>query len=223
LTRENDQRLWSTLDVLADVTGGRSFKNTNDLAAGVKAAEIDLLGSYSLGFYVPDAPPGRWQDIRVRVRRPGVRVLHRKGYMTVAPAKQPLTWSHEEWQAAMHNPLGSTAIRLDGRVDVVEGGLNIVLQIASDDLHFNRIHTNPVTEVEIGLGERSAKEWTRVRRDAATITVKEDPQNKGIPPIVRFAKLWSVDSDTTAVRLIVRDRLTGRFGVLDMPLRGLRK
>ncbi len=42
MTRENDLRLWSTMDVLAEVTGGRSFKNTNDLTAGVRAAATDL-------------------------------------------------------------------------------------------------------------------------------------------------------------------------------------
>jgi VWFA-related protein len=54
LTRENDLRIWETMDVFADVTGGRSFRNTNDLTAGVNAAATDMRGSYSVGFYLPD-------------------------------------------------------------------------------------------------------------------------------------------------------------------------
>ena len=123
----------------------------------------------------------------------------------------------------MQNALGSTAIRLDARADAVSGGMNLVLQIASDDLYFKRVNDQPVTELEIGLGERNPKEWTRVRRDGATITIKQDPQKTAIAPIVRFSKVWTLSPDTTALRLIVRDRLTGRFGVLDMPLNAIRR
>ena len=119
MSRENDLRIWSTMDMLADVTGGRAFRNTNELTAGVRAAATDLRGSYSVGFYVPDNSDNRWREFDVRVNRPGVRVLHRKGYMALAPVKQPVNWSQAEWQAAMQNPLGSTAIRLDARADAV--------------------------------------------------------------------------------------------------------
>jgi VWFA-related protein len=223
MTRENDFRIWGTMDMLADVTGGRSFKNTNELTAGVRAAATDMRGSYTVGFYVPDNTDNRWHAFDVRVRRPGVRILHRKGYMALAPVKQPLNWSQDEWEAAMQNPLGSTAIRLDARADAVSGGMNLVLQMASDDLYFKRVNDLPVTELEIGLGERNAKEWTRVRRDGATITIKQDPQKTTIAPIVRFSKVWTITPDTTALRVIVRDRLTGRFGVLDMPLNSIRR
>jgi VWFA-related protein len=222
MTRENDLRLWSTMDVLAEVTGGRSFKNTNDLTAGVRAAATDLRGSYSVGFYAPEETDNRWREFTVRVNRPGVRVLHRKGYLALAPAKQPQSWTQEEWQAAMQNPLGSTVIRLDARADSVEGGIRLLLQIASNDLTFKRVNNQPVTELEIGLGERNQKEWTRVRRDGATITIKDDPQKKVAPTIVRFSKIWTMNPDTTLARIVVRDRLSGRFGSLDMPMKQIR-
>jgi hypothetical protein len=31
-------------------------------------------------------------------------------------------------------------------------------------------------------------------------------------------KGWPINPDTSAVRLIVRDRVTGRYGVLDVPI-----
>ena len=223
MTRENDLRIWGTMDMLADVTGGRSFKNTNELTAGVRAAATDLRGSYSAGFYVPDNSDNRWRQFDVRVSRPGVRVLHRKGYMALAPVKQPVNWSQAEWQAAMQNPLGSTAIRLDARADVVAEGLNLLIQIAADDLYYKRVSGAPVTDLEIAFGERNAREWTRVRRDGAIITIKENPQQAAKPTIVRFSKTWTIEPETTQVRLIVRDRMTGRFGVLDMPLSEIRR
>jgi VWFA-related protein len=223
MTRENDLRIWGTMDLLAGVTGGRTFRNSNDLTAGVRAAATDMRGSYSAGFYVPENSDNRWREFDVRVTRPGVRVLHRKGYMSLAPVKQPVNWSQGEWQAAMQNPLGSTAIRLDARADPAPDGLNFLIQIAADDLYYKRIGGAPVTDLEIGFGERSSKEWTRVRRDGATITIKENPQQVVKPSIVRFQKMWTIEPGTTQVRLIVRDRMTGRFGVLDMPLNDIRR
>ena len=218
MTREHDLRIWATMDLLADITGGRSFRNTNDLTAGVTAAANDMRGAYSLGFYVPDNTDNRWRDFDVRVRRSGVKVLHRKGYMALAPLKQPASWTETEWRAAMQNPLGSTAIRLDARVDSVPAGLNIVLQIAADDLYYASVNGEPATDLEIALGERDRKEWIRVRRDGALITIKDNPQQTVKPSIVRFSKIWSLLPDTVRVRMIVRDRRSGRFGVLDMPL-----
>ena len=223
MTRENDLRIWGTMDMLADVTGGRSFRNTNELTAGVRAAATDLRGSYSVGFYVPENSDNRWRQFDVRVSRPDVRVLHRKGYMALAPVKQPVNWTQAEWQAAMQNALGSTAIRLDARADSTVDGLNVLIQIAADDLYYKRVNGAPVTDLEIGFGERNAKEWTRVRRDGATITIKENPQQAVKPSIVRFSKTWTIEPDTTEVRLIVRDRMTGRFGVLAMPLTEIRR
>jgi VWFA-related protein len=223
MTRENDLRIWGTMDLLADTTGGRTFRNTNDLTAGVAAAARDMRGAYSVGFYVPENSDNRWREFDVRVSRPGVRVLHRKGYMALAPVRQPVNWSQAEWQAAMQNPLGSTAIRLDARADPAPNGLNVLIQIAADDLYYKRVSGLPVTDLEIGFGERNTREWTRVRRDGATITIKENPQQAVKASLVRFQKMWTIEPDTTEVRLIVRDRMTGRFGVLDMPLRDMRR
>ena len=221
MTRENDLRIRSTMDLLADVTGGRTFRNSNDLTAGVRAAATDMRGSYSVGFYVPENSDNRWREFDVQVSRPGVRILHRKGYMALAPVKQPINWTQPEWQAAIQNPLGSTAIRLDARADPTPNGLNVVIQIAADDLYYKRVSGSPVTDLEIGFGERNAKEWTRVRRDGAIITIKDNPQQPVKASIVRFQKMWTIDPDTTQVRLVVRDRMTGRFGVLDMPLKDI--
>jgi hypothetical protein len=135
--------------------------------------------------------------------------------------KQPVNWTESEWQAAIQNPLGSTSIRLDARAGAVPNGVNVVIQIAADDLYYKRVNGAPVADLEIAFGERNANEWTRVRRDGAIITVKENPQQTVKPSIVRFSKVWTIDLDTAHVRLIVRDRMTGRFGVLDMPVRDI--
>jgi VWFA-related protein len=66
---------------LAESTGGFLIANTNDLWAGFRRIETDMRNYYLLT-YVPqnDAFDGRFREIAVKVRRPGVRVHARNGY-----------------------------------------------------------------------------------------------------------------------------------------------
>ena len=118
----------------------------------------------------------------------------------------------------MRNSLGSTGIRLDARADVVPYGLKVLLQIAADDLYYKRVNGAPVDRSR-GRLRRAERE----RMDARAARWRYyhhqgKPQQAVMPSLVRFSKTWSIEPDTTLVRLIVRDRMTGRFGVLDMPV-----
>ena len=55
-TTPDAPRMSGTLDMFADLTGGRALRNTNDLLAGIKAAAEDMRGTYSVGFYAPQEP-----------------------------------------------------------------------------------------------------------------------------------------------------------------------
>jgi VWFA-related protein len=70
----------ATLQVLAERTGGTAFHDRNDLDEGIRLAFEDSRAGYALGFNVPqDAALGR-HEIRVKVRRPGVKLRYRESY-----------------------------------------------------------------------------------------------------------------------------------------------
>jgi VWFA-related protein len=69
-----------TLQELASRTGGTSYSERNDLAAGMRQALEDGKISYTLGFSVPlDAKPGL-HEISLRTTRPRVKLRYRKSY-----------------------------------------------------------------------------------------------------------------------------------------------
>ncbi len=72
-----------TLRVLADNTDGRAIVNSNDLEVGLRQVIRDLSAYYLIG-YASDRPAsdGKFHEIKVRVKRPGVQVRARKGYWT---------------------------------------------------------------------------------------------------------------------------------------------
>jgi VWFA-related protein len=70
-----------TLRVPAEQTGGRAIVNRNDLTDSLKRIDAETSDYYMVGYYSsnPDASQRR-RTIEIRVRRPGVSVLHRTEY-----------------------------------------------------------------------------------------------------------------------------------------------
>jgi len=79
--RENLNQSLDSLRVLADNTDGRAIVNRNDLAAGMQQIIRDSSAYYLVGYNSTLAPTdGKFHEIKVRVKRPGVQVRHRQGY-----------------------------------------------------------------------------------------------------------------------------------------------
>ncbi len=72
---------------LAEITGGLAVLNTNDLSGGLKRINDDQRGYYVIGYNPPEgtfAAPGktpRFHKISIKIRRPGMRVRTREGFI----------------------------------------------------------------------------------------------------------------------------------------------
>jgi VWFA-related protein len=81
LSRQYLNSTIDTLRTLALETDGRAIVNRNDLTAGMKQIVRDTSAYYLLGYNSTLAPTdGKFHEIKVRVKRPGVQVRARKGY-----------------------------------------------------------------------------------------------------------------------------------------------
>jgi VWFA-related protein len=83
--QSTDSRMLNTtmnsLRQLADQTDGRAIVNRNDLDGGMRQIVRDSSAYYLIGYDSTQAPDdGKFHEIRVRVKRPGVQVRARKGY-----------------------------------------------------------------------------------------------------------------------------------------------
>jgi VWFA-related protein len=74
-----------SLRTLAENTDGLAIVDSNNLAAGMKRVVADLSSYYLLGYYANTKLDGKYHAITVRVRRPGVQVRARKGYLAATP------------------------------------------------------------------------------------------------------------------------------------------
>jgi VWFA-related protein len=70
-----------TLVVLAINTDGRAIINRNDLEKGLRQVVRDTSAYYLLGYNSSLATPdGRFHEIKIKLKRPGLQVRSRKGY-----------------------------------------------------------------------------------------------------------------------------------------------
>jgi VWFA-related protein len=101
-----------TLRVLADQTDGRAIVNRNDLAKGLQQVVRDSSAYYLLGYNSSQAPSdGKFHEIKVRVKKPGLQVRARKGYwaLTADETARALAPAKPAPPAAVENALASMA------------------------------------------------------------------------------------------------------------------
>lgn len=76
-----------TLRVMAEETDGRAIVNSNDLDRGFRQIVRDTSAYYLLGYTSAVNTDGKFHKINVRVKRQGVQVRARPGYVAMSPAE----------------------------------------------------------------------------------------------------------------------------------------
>jgi VWFA-related protein len=105
-----------SLDLLSHETGGFMIADTNDISGGVGRVLDDQQGFYLLGYVPPDSTFSssnpRFHVLTVRVKRPGLRVRSRRGFIG-RPARNPAVNAAENRMiAAVTSPFAGGDIRL---------------------------------------------------------------------------------------------------------------
>lgn len=206
------------MGLLAETTGGRLIMNSNDFSEGVRRAQNDLDGTYTLGFYAGGPADARWHALKVRVEAPGVELRHRQGYLSGETT--PAAWDADQLRQALNNPLGSSAIRLTAHCAPGEGGaLRLTLQVEAEDLSFHKDQDRWSGELEVVVGERTAAGSARFERSKIRLNLTAAQhaaaREKGIP----YRKTWRPGANVVGLRVLARDPVSGRSGTLDIPLR----
>jgi VWFA-related protein len=214
---------YPTMDLMASITGGRYLVNTNDLADGFKRAASDLEGSYTLGFYVSDEPDNKWHTLKASVKRPGVNLRHRKGYLSEPVAATPAVWTNEVAMAVIGNPIGSSAVQMTAYCGPAPGGepgtLQVNLQIEPGSLRFQPAGPDLQARIQVLFAERTGDGRARLTSDTPTVKIPVQGWQKAQEDGLLYARKLKPGPDAVSLRVIVRDMLTGKYGTLDVPLK----
>jgi len=92
-----------SLRELADATDGLAVVGTTNIAAGLRRIADDVSAYYLLGYYSTGKLDGKFHTINVRVKRPGVDVRARRGFLAAAAPAATSTASGSPPTAAPSN------------------------------------------------------------------------------------------------------------------------
>jgi VWFA-related protein len=228
LAVNNVDRAWlqgskvDTLKDFAEMTGGKAYYNSNDLAAGFKRAVDDSTSYYLIGYYLDthNTKPG-WRKLKVKVEKKDVEVRARSGFLVTNTTMNPEMTQQADLGFALTSPFDSTGIPLsvqwrgtDPDGDKKKVGFTLHL---------------PATGVTI-LGDSNAYNVDfiaqAVKKDAPPANVGNSA--KGTFTAEALSKVKSegliynnsfhLPPGDYQVKFVVRDNLSGRIGSVSAPL-----
>lgn len=225
LNHEQDARFQSqqTMNSVAENTGGRSCKNTNDLSGCVNTALRDSSSYYQLDFYPQDTKwDGAFHRITIKTTRSGVRLSYRRGYFAVDGeqlAKQEAP--DDRLREACSDFLPSTAIHLTAQAvsQSAQDGMKYTVSIAPDALTLIPQGATQAIALQAALCRFNGKgdNFQFSKQDLSgelSESVLRAWQTQGLPDSVTIQP----DASTRAVRFVVLDVPTGLTGALDLPV-----
>ncbi|MPZ18348.1 MAG: VWA domain-containing protein [Luteitalea sp.] len=157
------RRSQDSLRTLAEETGGLAVVNTNDFATAYDRIVHANSHYYLLGYYPKyERRDGRFRRIEVRVKRPGVKVVARKGYLRPRgrEEKPPETPAPTDTSAGvkelLRSPLPQPGLTLgvtaapfkgtDEKADVA-----VTIQVPGQGLSFKEENGRAVNQIEVSL------------------------------------------------------------------------
>jgi VWFA-related protein len=222
-----DPQAVNTMVSLADRTGGRVYRNTNDLSAAIHRAVDDARVTYMLTYYPNHNHwDGRYREIGVKVNHPGVEVRARRGYFATPDVTVPAKSAEEIMVDAAKNPIESAALGMDVQVDAMEaaGARQIKAQVKIDPAQMQIAKTGDRWTDSVDV------KWVQVADDGRVLASTSQTINLNIPQAdyenvsrkgLTFSGNVKLVKDATDVRIVARDSGNGSVGMVNIPVTNL--
>ena len=213
-----------TMTKLADETGGRVFANTNDIGGAVRSAIDDSAFTYTIGYYPDhDQWDGRFREIKVKVKQPGVEIRNRSGYLAVseaAPQPTPVTVD-----AVIRRPLESGELGLSVEPEqVAERQFKLHIRMDASNMRFEDKDGRWEGQIEV-LSVQLGPDGRDVSGHGQMLNLRLSPETyKDLPRNgLKIVSTETIDEKSVQFRFAVRDPATGAVGSLYIPVQSLLK
>jgi len=202
---------YETLETLAEDTGGRAFHHINDLSAAIQEAAADARVSYSLAFSPPSGRlDGSYHRLEVIVKRPGVKLRYRPGYVAARDAAMAPSLGE-----AVANPVSLAGIGFSVHLEPVEGGYKASVTIDPHDITLEPKDGRWAGSLQFLVVVGKVEQLTTIPLDFSE-TKFHQIRDQGL---VLGARV-KTPPGTTGFSLGFRDASSGMVGTLHVPLDG---
>lgn len=212
---------WSGMDLVASETGGRAFYGANGLDKQLREIVDEGRVSYLLGYYPGDSAwDGKYHHVEVKLKRPGLSVLCRKGYFA---ADEPLT----------KNP--DTVLRDAAKGMLEWSGIGVTLNVSSNPLEWlDQEMVVKLDTQEIHFENKDGR-WraqldmvfAQLAKDGRILESVKDQLDLALLPESYdnaatqgwfYSRTVDVNPKAEKLRVVVRDRATGAVGSVSVPV-----
>lgn len=212
----NSMPALDSMEMLAERTGGMVYTNTNDLGRAIGRAIDDSRFTYTLGYYPANVKwDGHFRKISVKVRRPGVEVRHRSGYLALpAPPQTPET-RQNALVRALASPLNAIALPLSVSLErAPDGELTATLRLSASTIRLSQV--SPDTwegAVDVAIAQALPDGALAKALDATiplrfTTAMRDQALREGL----NLNRRIRPNPEAHALRIAVRDPATGAVG-----------
>ena len=219
----------STMNDLAEKTGGRAFYNVNNLEVAIRKSMEDGSTYYTLGYYPTNKDwDGKFRRITVKTVRPGVKLHYRQGYFAIEPqsyAKLDAVQKAGDLAQALNldSPI-STGLRFQAAVvppsaasknkvmvNYAVDPHQLTFELASDGLQHTSVDCAVIVYSQKG-------ETLQTLSNTMIAALKPEEYNRVMQRSFPCRQSFEVAPGEYLLRLGVRDARTGLVGTLNAPL-----
>jgi VWFA-related protein len=214
------------LQTIAENTGGRAFYETNDITRALTRAVDDSRVTYVLG-YSPSH--GKWDGsfhkIEVKVRRPGVEVRHRKGYLALPAPRLDPTKRNAALLDAVRSGLEATGLGLTAHIEkgAAAGQVGVALHLDPASVALERVGERWEGAFDLAIMQRLA-DGSLVPGLETTVELRltDDLRARMLKQGLVVNRKVPLRDDAQALHIAARDSTTGATGSLIIPAGRLR-
>jgi hypothetical protein len=212
-----------TMEALAGGTGGRAYYNTNDILGSLRNALDDSRVTYSLAFYPTNTKwDGKFHDLKVEVKRPGVKVRARRGYYALPEQKLTPQVRQAVIAETARNPLDATGIGLTATAHKDPRAARALTMSAWIDLRDIRMEqkdgkwTGGVEVVFLELDDQ--KKILGALEQTFLLNLPDDVYHRLLKEGISYTKQLPISGAGTEMCVVVRDGNTGTIGNIRIPI-----
>lgn len=234
--RQLGNRAWlmnskqDTLKEFAEMTGGRAFYNTNDLAGAFQRAADDASDYYMLGYYLDtkNTKPG-WRELKVKLREKQAEIRARKGFLVTNTTMNPEATRTNDMDFALASPFEATGIPLLMEWGAIKDGdkgkktIPFVLHISGESVSIEGTHN----EINLAVAAMATQpdhknKDQRVVADNVGQDVKAQLKPDSMANFkshgMAYKNMLELPPGQYSVRFVVRDNYSGRIGSISAPV-----
>ena len=178
---------------LAEATDGMAIVDTNDFDAGLRRAAADFNSYYLLGYTSTNGKPdGKYRKIRVTVKRPGVQVRAREGYLARRADELPAAGSSRTPRvlARRANPTDAQLTAALGRLTPPRPDMPLVVSAAAGTVAGARRDRSASPPSSTPQSPRPPNGPKAARRRPPCATRRATPSRRGRPRWRRGRGRW---------------------------------